>query len=145
MELFLNLCWLSLLVPAALLWRQRKPSSGASPKYSPTGPAGRPFVLLCTLGCAFVLLFPVISATDDLHAMRPEMDESERAFRRASHCECSVHALAHPAQPSLLVSVCLTNGREQIGKVLPVISQSPGLFSAAASASRAPPLQPTSL
>jgi hypothetical protein len=29
MELFLNLCWLSLLLPAWLLWRQRTFSAGS--------------------------------------------------------------------------------------------------------------------
>ena len=41
---------------------------------------------LLALGCALVLLFPVISATDDLHAMRAEMEESatsKRAVRQA--------------------------------------------------------------
>jgi len=33
----------------------------------------RSFVLLA---CVLLLLFPVISATDDMHAMRPEMEES---------------------------------------------------------------------
>jgi hypothetical protein len=39
------------------------------------------------LGCILVLLFPVISVTDDLHAMRPEMEESSpsrRAIRQSA-------------------------------------------------------------
>ena len=32
-------------------------------------------MFLSALGCALVLLFPVISATDDMHAMRAEMEE----------------------------------------------------------------------
>ena len=42
---------------------------------------------LLALGCVLVLLFPVISATDDLHAMRAEMEESpvsKRSIRQAS-------------------------------------------------------------
>ena len=88
MELFLNLCWLSLLLPAWLLWRRR--TALASPV---RGPAASQFVFLCALGCAFVLLFPVISASDDLHAMRPEMEESERALRYAAHRTCTIHVL----------------------------------------------------
>lgn len=79
MELFLNLCWLSLLMPAYLLWRQRIISP------SPRSRCGRssvpPLVFLCILGCALVLLFPVISASDDLHAMRAEMEESSPCKR----------------------------------------------------------------
>src|SRR5271167_1513560 len=79
MELFLNLCWLSLLVPAYLLWRRRISSTASG---SPEGSAARrPLVFVCALGCAFVLLFPVISASDDLHAMRAEMEESSPGKR----------------------------------------------------------------
>ncbi len=79
MELFLNLCWLSLLLPAYLLWRQRFCS------ISPEGRAKsftiHPLIFLCVLGCVIVLLFPVISASDDLHAMRAEMEESSPSKR----------------------------------------------------------------
>ena len=77
MEFFLNLCWLSLLVPAYLLWRHRTASTGSdSLARSPAkSPATRPLVLHGALGCVLVLLFPVISATDDIHAMRAEMEE----------------------------------------------------------------------
>ncbi|MFZ0796879.1 MAG: hypothetical protein WCA13_16860 [Terriglobales bacterium] len=79
MELFLNLCWLSLLVPAYLLWRQRTSSTGSD--NPPKSPAARPLVFVCALGCVLVLLFPVISASDDLHAMRAEMEESSPGKR----------------------------------------------------------------
>lgn len=36
---------------------------------------------LLALGCTLVLLFPVISATDDLHAMRAEMEDSASSKR----------------------------------------------------------------
>ncbi|MGD0213020.1 MAG: hypothetical protein ABSB87_07295 [Terriglobales bacterium] len=75
MELFLNLCWLSLLLPAYLLWRRRSSRTNRST------PAAHPLVFLCVLGCAIVLLFPVISASDDLHAMRAEMEESSTSKR----------------------------------------------------------------
>jgi hypothetical protein len=38
---------------------------------------------LFALGCALVLLFPVISASDDLHAMRAEMEDSATSKRSA--------------------------------------------------------------
>ena len=43
---------------------------------------------LLALGCMLVILFPVVSATDDLHAMRAEMEESpagKRTVRQASN------------------------------------------------------------
>ena len=79
MELFLNLAWLLLALPAYWLWRnaciarqQRQFSS-----------------LQCLLALAGVLflLFPVISATDDLLAMRTEVEVSapgKRTVRQAA-------------------------------------------------------------
>jgi len=140
MELFLNVCWLSLLLPAWLLWRRRA-STTASDR-----PAARSLVFVCALGCALILLFPVISASDDLHAMRPEMEESERAFRHPGHCACTLHALTHSAQPVLPTSASLTPGFEQIGTVLPLLPRTLRAFSALAPAGRAPPsLHRTSL
>jgi hypothetical protein len=133
MELFLNLCWLSLLLPGYLLWRQRTSSDR---------PAAPPLVFLCALGCALILLFPVISATDDLHAMRPEMEESERALRDANRCACTLHALTHSSQPVLPSSASLTPAFEQIGTLLPFMPQALRTFSAPAPAGRAPPSDP---
>jgi hypothetical protein len=63
MELLLNLAWLLLALPAYWLWRRN---------------ARRVTSLQCllALGCLLVLLFPVISASDDLHVMRAEMEDS---------------------------------------------------------------------
>lgn len=68
MELLLNLTWLLLALPAYLLWRSCRST-----------PAARRFTAvqcLLALGCMLVILFPVVSATDDLRAMRAEMEES---------------------------------------------------------------------
>jgi hypothetical protein len=80
MELLLNLAWLLLVLPAYWLWRR---GEGARV-------ARRVTALQCllALGCVVVLLFPVISATDDLHAMRAEMEESaasKRTVRQAAN------------------------------------------------------------
>ena len=63
MELLLNLLWLLLVVPAFWVWRRQDRSLGS-------------LRCLLVLACGMVLLFPVVSATDDLQAMRPEMVES---------------------------------------------------------------------
>jgi hypothetical protein len=72
MELLLNLCWLSLALPAYWLWQREKS----------TGTKSQHFLhwnCVLVLGCMLMLLFPVVSATDDLHAMRPEIEESNRS------------------------------------------------------------------
>jgi hypothetical protein len=73
MELLLNLAWVLLALPAYWLWRR---DAGARV-------ARRISALQCllALGCVLVLLFPVISASDDLHAMRAEMEESASSKR----------------------------------------------------------------
>jgi len=69
MELLLNLLWLTLAIPAIWLWlRQSVPGK----RIHLVG--GISAMIL--LGCVLLLLFPVVSASDDLHAMRTEMEES---------------------------------------------------------------------
>ncbi|MFZ0542893.1 MAG: hypothetical protein WBQ87_17640 [Candidatus Sulfotelmatobacter sp.] len=78
MELLLNLAWLLLALPAYWLWRRDADLRAARWVTS--------LQCLLALGCALVLLFPVISASDDLHAMRAEMEDSsisKRAVRQA--------------------------------------------------------------
>jgi hypothetical protein len=62
MELLLNLAWLLLALPAYWLWRGSR-TAHASRKFTS-------LQCLLALGCMLVVLFPVVSATDDLRAMR---------------------------------------------------------------------------
>ena len=97
MELLLNLAWLLLALPAYAIWRQ-----GAVAK-----PQDRfnSLQALLALGCLLVLLFPIISATDDLHAMRAEMEEpgtSKRSVRQASPDKFSVKVSRLHNSPAIL-------------------------------------------
>jgi hypothetical protein len=80
MELLLNLVWLTLALPAIWIWQHGPARPGHSRDHS----------RLCScllLTCVLVLLFPVVSASDDLHPMRAEMEESspfKRAVKQAS-------------------------------------------------------------
>ena len=103
MELLLNLAWMLLALPAFWLWRQ-----GGTARV-----ARRVTALQCllALGCAVVLLFPVISATDDLHAMRAEMEESATSKRTVLHAGSEKHStwvnrLQGP--PALMASIAWT-------------------------------------
>lgn len=69
MELLLNILWLALALPAFWVWRQKSGCHLTRQRFRCSGP-------LLLLGCVLLLLFPVVSATDDLYAMRPEMEES---------------------------------------------------------------------
>lgn len=106
MELLLNILWLALAVPAVWIWR-RKPAHASGPQWFGRW---RPFLLL---GCALLLLFPVVSATDDLHAMRPEMEESnasKRLLKQAGGSKSSVWT--HLTGTFLAESVALPIGPE---------------------------------
>ena len=107
MELLLNLAWVLLAVPAYWLWRR-----GAGARL-----ARRVSVLQCllALGCAVVLLFPVISATDDLHAMRAEIEESptsKRAVRPAGSDRHSSWVNRLQGPPASVTSVAWLPGPE---------------------------------
>ena len=67
MELLLNLVWLLLAVPAFWVWRIAKDRTESNQQSH---------YCWVTLACILILLFPVVSASDDLQAMRPEMEEA---------------------------------------------------------------------
>jgi hypothetical protein len=77
MELLLNLAWILLALPAYWVWRQHAGARAARRVNS--------LQCLLALGCVLVLLFPVISASDDLHVMRAEMEESATSKRAVRH------------------------------------------------------------
>jgi hypothetical protein len=100
MELLLNLCWLSLALPAYWLW-QREKASRTKPQHFSRWNS------VLVLGCMLMLLFPVVSATDDLHAMRPEIEESNRSkhvSRQAGH-NSSARLSVIGGSPALLTPV----------------------------------------
>jgi len=85
MEISLNLCWLLLAVPALVAWRWQTRSS--------CGHGRDPLLRLGVLTCALIMLFPVISASDDLHALRQEMEESSSSKLKASGSAKGFHSL----------------------------------------------------
>src|SRR5258707_15595819 len=96
-ELLLNPAWLLLALPAYWLWRR---DCGVQ--------SGRRFSslqCLLALGCLLVLLFPVVSATDDLRAMRAEMEKSgpsKRSVRQAGSEKTSLWTSQGPNPPAVV-------------------------------------------
>jgi len=76
MELLLNLAWVLLALPAYWIWRREAERRGR--RFSA-------WQGLLALGCLLVLLFPVVSASDDLHVMRAEMEDSSVSKRTVRH------------------------------------------------------------
>jgi hypothetical protein len=68
MELVLNLIWLALAIPAAWLWRRQ--IQGQDKNLVGTA------AFVVVVSCVLLLLFPIVSASDDLRAMRSEIEES---------------------------------------------------------------------
>lgn len=95
MELLLNIAWIMLALPA--YWLCRKANSRGL----------KPLPCVLTLSCVLVLLFPVISATDDLHAVRAEMEDSavsKRAVRQSTGDKGSAWANRSHGAPALAAS-----------------------------------------
>lgn len=102
MELVLNLVWLLLTVPAYWVWWQRSRESGSLRS-------------VVTLGCVLFLLFPIISATDDLHAMRPEMEElspTKRSLKQAGSVKISTQS--HTGIPPASLAAFITTSPDSI-------------------------------
>jgi len=117
MELLLNLAWLLLALPAYWLWRSTR-MSHAERKFSS---------LQCflALGCMLVVLFPVISATDDLRAMRTEMEESpasKRSLRQVTGDKASPWNSRLQTSPSILGTVISFVLGSEIHQVAPVVA-----------------------
>lgn len=127
MELLLNLAWLLLALPAFWLWRDAR-----------TTPATRRFTALqclLALGCLLVMLFPVVSATDDLRAMRAEMEESPTGKRSiGTSSDENASASRSQIQPASAVLSHTTVLREQgwyfVAETLLSTPASPALFRA---------------
>jgi hypothetical protein len=136
MELLLNLLWLTLALPALWMWRHESVHAQDCPRFGRV----RPFLLF---GCILMLLFPVVSATDDLHALRQEMEESspsKRIVKQAAADKSLPWLINAGALPALISPVLFGPGDEACGEalVVSVLLPQQALFNE--HASRAPPL-----
>jgi len=99
MELLLNLAWVLLGLPGYWLWRR-----GAAARRERRVTA---LQFLLALACVLVLLFPVISASDDLHAMRAEMEDSsisKRTVRQTGSDKTSAWVNRLQGPPAMVAS-----------------------------------------
>jgi hypothetical protein len=132
MELLLNLAWLLLALPAFFLWRSSRTAS-----------VNRSFTslqCLLALGCLLFILFPVVSATDDLCAMRNEMEESPVSKRSVRHAgnEKAPTAKWHTS-PALAATSSFVIVNDEDWQPSPVLSLSVPAAPAVERAGRAPP------
>src|SRR5271154_2383640 len=134
MELLLNLTWLLLALPAYWLWRRSFHTRAL-------GKLGSLQCLLA-LACLLVLLFPVISASDDLHAMRAEMEESstsKRTVRQAGGEKHSAWANRMQGPPALVASAVWISAPEAGLLEVSITGLAPLASTCVSHAGRAPP------
>ena len=131
MELLLNLAWLLLALPAYWLWSGSKTSSRKLTSLQ----------CLLALGCVLAILFPVVSATDDLRAMRTEMEESpasKRTIRQATNDKAS--GGKWQSQPALIGSASFVIENDKGWYRLPNVSLFLPTAPAVERSARAPPV-----
>jgi hypothetical protein len=98
MELLLNLIWLTLGIGAFLIFQHRQPHSCRERLPYRRG--------LLALACALLLLFPIVSASDDLHPTQALLEDATRRIQHfASPLQISHNS--HAPMLLLLVTLCL--------------------------------------
>jgi len=128
MELVLNLVWVLLAALAFGRWsRARHPVSARSH--------------LIALACMLALLFPVISATDDLHAMRPEIEDSasNKRLKQAAVGKALGQQITHNPAALLVAAFGVLRPGESSRVVTPIYAPSFSACSCMVKSSRAPP------
>jgi hypothetical protein len=102
MELLLNLVWVAMALAAfCALVRDRRATSRLS--RAPYAKA------LLALACVLVLLFPVVSASDDLHPAQAVLEEATKRIQQLDAPLHSDHSVSHGAMvPSVLVIYLLS-------------------------------------
>ena len=76
MELLLNLLWIAMVLVAFSVFLQKRRDGSLLPKV-PYGKA------LLALACVLVLLFPFVSASDDLHPTQAVLEDATRRMQQA--------------------------------------------------------------
>ena len=75
MELLLNLAWLTMVLTALWVFLRRRRSCAWT--------AGVPYAkALLAIGCVLVLLFPVVSASDDLHPTQAVVEDANKRIHQ---------------------------------------------------------------
>ena len=133
MELLLNLIWLTLAVGAFIAFARGQRSSARMTQVAYCRS-------LVALACVAVLLFPIVSASDDLH---PTQAVVEEASKRVQLAVAPLHLLrTSPPLPMLpaMLALCLMYAPVILQPLRPLALKARVLAGATAlSAGRAPP------
>src|ERR1700740_527330 len=113
MELLLNIFWLTVALLAMGLWWPRESSS-------PCVHLRSRFPQFVILACVLILLFPVVSVTDDLHPLRPEMEESNpsKKIKNAADKSSNHPGVSDPIPAQVHACFSFSLQRQVCGQVL---------------------------
>ncbi len=111
MELLLNLIWVALAIGSFVVFMRRQgPVSGDSRVY---------WRSLLALGGMLLLLFPIISASDDLHPTQALMEE---ATKRVQHLASPLHSATANSAPHVLPMLLLFGLLLALVKLQPLLT-----------------------
>ena len=129
LERLLDIFWLLLFAPSLCLWVRRR-----------SGLQFAPFLL--AVSCSLVLLFPIISASDDLRAAKQEVEEPAASKRSVKQLSAPNNRTALPFSAAIPCRLPEITRAAWLGNVAPP-AESPIRFNVPESFSgRAPPAFP---
>ena len=98
MEVLLNAFWMLIAAAALAVWGIQEKRPQTSRQRCGALPAQ-----LLALGCALLLLFPVISLTDDLHSQQAVMEDSSRPIMKARQAGQALLSARNSPMPARLL------------------------------------------
>jgi hypothetical protein len=136
MELFLNILWVFIALACLCVWR----SSWAMQPREREHASWRQWTAFV---CALILLFFMVSLTDDLHSELVVFEECSASRRHATCLACPHHAPQSHAAGSVyatLTTPSFTCDLARIGAVTPAPDDSRLVFHVGRTSGRAPPV-----
>jgi hypothetical protein len=136
MELFLNILWVFIALACLGVWRTRWAIQRREREHA----SWRQWTAVV---CALILLFFMVSLTDDLHSELVVFEECSAGRRHATCLACPHHAPQSHAAGTVyttLTTPSFTCGLAQVGAVTPELDNSLIVFHVGRTSGRAPPV-----
>jgi hypothetical protein len=136
MEVLLNTIWLLVAIAAVLFWLALE-EQGAAARHEHSQS-----YRVVALACVLILLFPVISVTDDLHQEQAVMEDSSRSAMKSRALAEGCLRAGRVSPPAILATLAsfVTAPQVCVAKVAPIESQFHPPTPICPPAGRAPPL-----
>lgn len=136
MELFLNILWLVIAVAGLFVWRVCWARERRIPEHSP-------WRQWTAFACALILLFFMVSLTDDLHSELVYFEECTAGRRHATCFACPHHAPEKQVSGThyaVRIIANLSQRLSAIGSVIPANQPSLASTHVGVATGRAPPV-----